>query len=132
MKLYALRLRKNEDLMLKIKEICTKNKIQAGTVLSGVGCLYEARIRDASGVDIHPLKELLEILSLNGTVSENRVHLHISCGRKDLSVIGGHLCEGCLINTTCELVIAEPDGYVFDKEFDEQTGYSELLIKEIK
>ena len=49
--------------------------------------------------------------------------------KEDLSTVGGHLVEGCIINTTCELVIGQLEGYEYDVEFDEETGYDELLIR---
>lgn len=98
-------------------------------MLSSVGCVSRLRVRDASGVDIQELNEDCEILSLNGTVSEVRTHLHIALSRKDLSTIGGHLVEGCIINTTCELVLQELAGYEFGIEQDEDTGYDEIVFK---
>ena len=46
-------------------------------------------------------------------------------------MVGGHLVAGCIINTTCELVIGELENTVYDVEFDEETGYDELIIKEV-
>ena len=129
MKTYAVRLRRGSDLLRSIKEFCVQNAIEAGVVLSGVGCVTRARVRDASGVTIVDIPEHMEIVSLNGTVSQTRCHLHVSFSKKDLSVVGGHLVEGCIINTTCELVIGEMENYVYDVEFDEETGYDELVIK---
>lgn len=129
MKTYAVRLRRGSDLLRSIKEFCTQNAIEAGVVLSGVGCVTRARVRDASGVTIVDIPEHMEIVSLNGTVSQTRCHLHVSFSKKDLSVVGGHLVEGCIINTTCELVIGEMENYVYAVEFDEETGYDELVIK---
>ena len=131
MKTYAIRLRRGVDLVESIKEFCIKNEIKAGVLLSGVGCVTKARVRDASGVTIVDIDEHMEIVSLMGTVSAKRCHLHVSFAKEDLSVIGGHLVEGCIINTTCELVIGELDGYVYDVEFDEETGYDELVVKEV-
>ena len=131
MKTYAIRLRRGVDLLESIKEFCSKNEIKAGVLLSGVGCVTKARVRDASGVTIVDIDEHMEIVSLMGTVSAKRCHLHVSFAKEDLSVIGGHLVEGCIINTTCELVIGELDGYVYDVEFDEETGYDELVVKEV-
>ena len=71
----------------------------------------------------------MEIVSLMGTVSEKRCHLHVSFAKEDLSVVGGHLVEGCIINTTCELVIGVLEEYVYDVEFDKETGYDELNIE---
>ncbi len=129
MKEYAIRLVKGQDLYNSIFEFCKKNNIEAGTIISGVGCLTTAKIRDANGKKIHTLTEPLEIVSLMGTVSKHRLHIHISLAKENLNVIGGHMVEGCWVNTTCELVIAKLDNYIFEKTFDKKTGYNELLIK---
>ena len=129
MTLHSLRLRRGTDLMRAIKDLCREKHIAAGVVLSAVGCISRGRIRDASGVTIREISDHCEIVSLNGTVSENRCHLHIALSKEDLSTIGGHLCEGCLINTTCELVVAELPGTAIEKEFDEETGYDELIFR---
>ena len=128
MKCHCLRLHRGDDLMLSIKALCQEKKIAAGVVLSAVGCISRGRIRDASGVTIRAINDHCEIVSLNGTVSANRCHLHIALSKEDLSTIGGHLCTGCIINTTCELVIAELPGISIGKEFDPETGYDELIF----
>ena len=125
---HSLRLRRGADLLLSIRDVCREKHIAAGVVLSAVGCISEGRVRDASGVTIREIREHCEIVSLNGTVSETRCHLHIALSREDLSTLGGHLCPGCIINTTCELVIAEIPGTAIEKEFDEETGYDELIF----
>ena len=116
--------------MLSIKQLCKEKNIAAGVVLSAVGCISEGRVRDASGVTIREITDHYEIVSLNGTVSKQRCHLHIALSKEDLSTIGGHLCPGCIINTTCELVIAELPGIRFDVEADPETGYNELIFQE--
>lgn len=128
MTLHSLRLRRGTDLMRAIKDLCREKHIAAGVVLSAVGCISRGRVRDASGVTIREISDHCEIVSLNGTVSENRCHLHIALSREDLSTVGGHLCPGCIINTTCELVIAELPDTAIEKEFDEETGYDELIF----
>ena len=125
---HSLRLHRGADLLLSIKTLCREKRIAAGVVLSAVGCISRGRIRDASGVTIRTVEDHCEIVSLNGTVSEERCHLHIALSKEDLSTVGGHLCEGCIINTTCELVIAELPGTAIETEFDEETGYDELIF----
>lgn len=132
LKVHCIRLHRGDDLMLSIKALCAKKHIKAGVVLSAVGCISEGRLRDASGVNIQNLTEHCEIVSLNGTVSETRCHLHIALSKEDLSTVGGHLCSGCIINTTCELVIAELPGIAYGVEFDGETGYDELIFQEEK
>ena len=129
---HCVRLRRGEDLMLAIRQLCREKHIAAGVVLSAVGCISEGRVRDASGVTIREIKDHCEIVSLNGTVSETRCHLHIALSKEDLSTIGGHLCPGCIINTTCELVIGQLPGIRYGVEQDEETGYDELIFMEDK
>ena len=130
LKCHCVRLHRGDDLMLSIRELCREKHIAAGVVLSAVGCISEGRIRDASGVTIRDITDHCEIVSLDGTVSETRCHLHISLSKEDLSTIGGQLCPGCIINTTCELVIAELPGIRYGVEEDPETGYDELIFQE--
>ena len=126
---HCIRLKRGEDLMESIRRVCAEKNIRAGVVLSGVGCILRGRIRDASGVTVREITEHCEIVSLNGTVSAQRCHIHIALSREDLSTIGGHLCPGCIINTTCELVIGELPGIGFGVEQDPETGYDELIFE---
>ena len=128
MNYHCLRLHRGDDLLESIKALAKQKHIRAGVVLSSVGCISRGRVRDASGVTIREIEEHCEILSVNGTVSEKRCHLHIALSKEDLSCLGGHLCPGCIINTTCELVIAELPGQTIDVEFDPETGYDELIF----
>lgn len=126
---HCIRLHRGDDLLESIRQLCQDRQIAAGVILSGVGCISKGRIRDSSGVAIRNIDEHCEIVSLNGTVSAARCHVHIALSKEDLSTIGGHLCPGCIINTTCELVIAELPGIGYGVENDPQTGYDELIFK---
>ena len=125
---HCIRLKRGEDLLDSIKQLCKEKDIKAGVVLSGVGCISSGRVRDASGVRIREIAEHCEIVSLNGTVSAVRCHVHIALSKEDLTTIGGHLCSGCIVNTTCELVIGELPGVAYDEEADVETGYDELIF----
>lgn len=127
---HCVRLKRGEDLMESIRRVCKEKNIRSGVVLSGVGCILRGRVRDASGVTVREIGEHCEIVSLNGTVSAERCHIHIALSREDLSTIGGHLCPGCIVNTTCELVIGELPGIVYGVEEDAETGYDELIFIE--
>ncbi len=129
-KIHCTRLHRGDDLLLSIREMCRQKHIAVGVILSGVGCILSGRVRDASGVNIQEINEHCEIVSLDGTASENRCHVHISLSREDMSTIGGHLCPGCIINTTCELVILELPGISIGVENDPETGYDELIFLE--
>ena len=132
MNVHCIRLKRGEDLMESIRRVCKEKNIAAGVVLSGVGCILKGRIRDASGVTIRDLEGHYEIVSLNGTVSAQRCHIHIALSKEDLSTVGGHLCVGCIVNTTCELVLAELPGITYGVEEDAETGYDELIFEKKK
>ena len=126
---HCVRLHRGDDLLLSVRELAKQKNIAAGVVLSAVGCISEGRVRDASGVTVREISDHCEIVSLNGTVSAQRCHLHIALSREDLTTLGGHLCVGCIVNTTCELVIAELPGVSFGVENDPETGYDELIFQ---
>ena len=126
---HCIRLKRGEDLMESIKQVCREKNIRAGVVLSGVGCILRGRIRDTSGITIREITDHCEIVSLNGTVSAQRCHIHIALSKEDLSTIGGHLCPGCIVNTTCELVLGELPGIRYGVEQDPETGYDELIFR---
>lgn len=130
MKTICKRLHRGDDLLKSIRALAAEHNVQAGVILSGVGCISKGRVRDASGVTVRDISEHCEIVSLNGTVSAQRCHVHIALSKEDLSTIGGHLTEGCIINTTCELVIGILDGWKIGVEEDAETGYDELIFEE--
>lgn len=129
MRIICKRLHRGADLLRSVEALAKEEHIGAGVVLSSVGCIQHGRVRDASGVTIREISEPCEIVSLNGTVSEARCHLHIALSKEDLSTVGGHLVEGCIINTTCELVIGVLEDWNIGTEFDEETGYDELIFE---
>ena len=129
MKVFALRLKPDQDLRQSLKEFALLNNIQAGFVLSAIGSLKQAAIRFADQPNSKILQERSEILSLNGTLSINGIHLHILVADSTGKVIGGHLNDGNLIYTTAEIVIGESEDLVFLRTPDERTGFLELEIK---
>ena len=131
MKTICKRLHRGDDLLKSIQTLAKDQHIGAGVVLSAVGCISKGMVRDASGVTLRQIDAPCEIVSLNGTVSAIRCHLHIALSREDLSTVGGHLVEDCIINTTCELVIGVLDGWEIATEYDAETGYDELIFKEL-
>lgn len=125
---HIFRLHRGDDLLGSIRRYAEERDIRAAVITCGVGCVTRAVIRDASGVNVHTLEGRYEIVSLTGTVSAARCHVHVSLAGEDMQVVGGHLCEGTLINTTCELGLMEIPGVQFAKQWDEETGYNELAI----
>jgi hypothetical protein len=128
MKTFALRLHPKQDLKEELIKFTKENNIQAGFVLTCVGSLARATLRMADENFVKDFEEKFEIVSLVGTLSQEGVHLHVSLSNKDGTTTGGHLKEGCPIHTTAEIIIGELEDCKFSREFDERTGFKELVI----
>ena len=130
MKTVAVRLKPGVDLVKEIKRVCDENNIEAGVILSGVGGLSRAKIRVpvVGGKTKYIKPGNLEIVSLDGTVSKSGIHVHISGSDTEGKVWGGHLKEGSIVRTTCELVIGILPNTKFTREMDDDTSYDELKI----
>lgn len=132
MKEYACRLHRGDDLIESIKKICLENRFNTAIILSGVGCVSSCKIRLAKAIDYLEVEEDFEIVSLIGTVSNGNAHIHISLSDEIGNVIGGHLCPGTIVNTTCELVLGVLEDYESTREDDVDTGYDEIIFRRIK
>ena len=128
MKIFALRLKPNQDLRQSLKSFAQAENVKSGFILTAIGSLKQATIRFANQDVSTVLNEKFEILSLNGTIANTGVHLHIAIADKAGKTIGGHSDDGCIIYTTTEIVIGASEEFSFIRTVDEQTGYKELEI----
>jgi predicted DNA-binding protein with PD1-like motif len=102
---YALRLESGDDILQSIRQFATAKRLGAG-LLEGIGSLskvtlghYDFKTRKYG---YETFEDDLEILNLSGNIaSMNRQplpHVHVTLGRRDFSVIGGHMDEGSSAN----------------------------------
>lgn len=131
MKIFATRLKPDQDLKASLTSFVEQNNIQAGFILTAVGSLKQATLRFANQDNYQVFQERFEIVSLVGTLSIHSSHLHLSISDENGKTIGVHLVEGCLIYTTAEIVIGTSEDFIFMRTVDENTGYKELEIKSI-
>lgn len=127
---HCFRLKKGVDLKKEIEKYALENKI-SGIILCCVGCLSKLVIRLSDGESILKKDGQFEIVSIIGTLSRNGVHIHISVSDNVGNTIGGHLKKGCIINTTAEICLLDIENMEFIREYDDNTGYEELVIKRI-
>lgn len=125
---FVFRLKKGDDLRLKIMEFAAENGISSGAIISAVGSVSEVRIRKADGVNEYFEVRDYEIISLSGTISQDGPHFHIGLSDVYLNTIGGHLLSGTKVKTTAEIVIMKFDKYSLSRKFDESSGYHELEV----
>lgn len=129
MKVFALRLKPDQDLRQSLKTFAKEQNLKAGFILTAIGSLKQATIRFANQSISTVLSDKFEILSLNGTIATSGMHIHISISDQEGKVIGGHLDNGCIIYTTAEIVIGASKDLTFMRTIDQRTGYKELEIQ---
>lgn len=128
MKEHAFRLVNNQDLKSEIENYCIVNNINTAIILSSVGSLKHLHIRLAKAENYLDIDNDFEIISLNGTISKGEAHLHVSVSDDKGECLGGHLKNGCLINTTAEIVLGELEEYESIRKEDINTGYKEIIF----
>jgi predicted DNA-binding protein with PD1-like motif len=133
MKVHVLRLSPGDDLRAALEasfaELSRTHGIAAACIVSAVGSLSQAMLRYADKSGASDINGPLELLMLTGTLSVDGAHLHASVADAQGTVKGGHLLPGCIVRTTCEVVIALLPGWEFRRELDEATGYKELAAR---
>ena len=124
---YVLSLDNHVSIAEALMAFCNEKHITAGTV-SGIGAISSATFRfldpaTKQYVD-KTFDEQMEISSLVGNISEKDgkpyLHLHANFGRRDYTVVGGHLLS-CVLNGACELFVTRFHCKV-GRRFDEETG----------
>ena len=128
MDVIAIRLKPGEDLKQSLLRYCIDQKVDAAYMLSCVGSLRQAAIRFANKPEGTVFEKPLEIVSLEGTLSQHGVHLHIAVSDSEDQIIGGHLMDGSNIYTTAEIILGIVPNTIFKREIDPRTGYRELTI----
>lgn len=122
---YVLSLDNHVEIVEALGAFCREKGILAGNIL-GLGAVSEATFRfldpaTKQYVD-KTFDEQMEITSLVGNISSKDgkpyLHIHLTCGRRDYTCVGGHLLKA-RINGACELLVddfREPVGRYFDAE----------------
>ena len=125
---YILSLANHCEIVSTLSEFCEAEGLEAAEI-SGLGAVSEATLRfldpaTKAYVD-KTFAEQMEIANLTGNLSRKDgkvyLHIHLSLGRRDYTMVGGHaLCA--TINGACELFVRVIRGAQPQREFDPQTG----------
>jgi uncharacterized protein len=129
-RVYAFRLKPNQDLKQEIVAFAKTHKIQAGYIITCVGSLKKATLRLANQPSTTSWDDKFEIVSLVGTLGyDSGVHLHAAISDGTGKTWGGHLTDGNLVYTTAEIVIGEVLDLKFSRKPDSLTTYDELCVE---
>ena len=104
MKTYRLKLKPDSDLKKSIEEFGKEIKTD-GFILGIVGDLSDAVFQCPNQKEVTSLKGTLEIITLNGTLSPSKVHLHLSLSDASCNVFGGHLENGTITLKGADILI---------------------------
>jgi len=119
----ALRLNPGDDLRGALEAAA-----RTGFVVAGIGSLAQAQLRFAGEPGPTLVEGPLEIVTLCGSLTPDGAHLHASVSDALGRVFGGHVCLGCTVRTTAELLVAPLQPGSLARTFDAATGYAELVI----
>ncbi|MFH1780166.1 MAG: PPC domain-containing DNA-binding protein [Candidatus Micrarchaeota archaeon] len=99
----------NEEVVSTLNSFFKENNIKGGFI-QGIGALKDVDLWvynfKEKKFDSKQFSEEFELLSFLGNVTETGLHAHVSLGRHDYSVVGGHLASA-LVAYTMELVLFE-------------------------
>jgi len=141
------RIMPGSDLLQSVRTVVEEHGIKAGVIISGVGLLRKARLRNCKALPKeYPITDTnrsfvsferpLEILALSGNISEVEgkpwVHTHITLSYiegETVRVIGGHLLEGCIVFGFAEVFIMELRDIEMKKSYDEETKTLQLFAQ---
>ena len=128
MELIPLRLRPGDDLKQALESWVKLPAGGSGWVVSGIGSLAVGQLRLAGRTEPSVLDRDLEILTLQGSLCRSGSHIHITVADANGAVLGGHLCEGSVVRTTAEVLVARLPQWQLQRAVDPTTGYRELEI----
>ena len=130
---FVLRLESGDDILQSIRQFATAKRLSAG-LLEGIGSLSKVKLGhydfNTRKYSYEIFEDDLEILNLSGNIASiNRQplpHVHVTLGRRDFSVIGGHMDEGSSANMV-EVGIWKLPGRLV-KAKDDQIGLNVLQL----
>jgi hypothetical protein len=125
----ALRLEPGEDLRGRLEALTRERGWGGAFVVAGIGSLRVAALRRADAAEPCVVEAPFELLTLSGSLSPDGAHLHASVADANGAVSGGHVCAGCIVRTTVEVLVERLHGQRFERRPDPRTGHPELVIR---
>ena len=132
---YLLVLKIGEELVTSLTEFAQKENIVAGAI-HAIGALRDFELGyyylNKKEYGRSKFNEIHELISCSGNLGTREgkpfAHIHVSMGREDFTVIGGHLFSG-IVAVTAE-VILWPFPEIMERNYDGRTGLFLLNCKE--
>lgn len=144
------RLGPGEDIVPALERLVCDEGIGAGAIVSGVASLHRATVRNIHrypeewpiGPDDRRVTTVpgpLEVLAMQGNFVPAEdggvaIHCHMafSMGSPPAVTYGGHVVEGTIVATTCELFLAEVVDVAVRRVVDGVTKAAEISVRTIE
>ena len=130
----AVRLKPGTDVLLGLQEACRRAGINNGVILSGIGSLNGVQFCNpvelptkagyGYGETLH-LTGPIELTNASGIICHDdqgntNLHVHMTVTDRHGTAHGGHLVEGTKVLLTVDVILAEIEGLVMGRKFDEE------------
>ena len=130
----ALRLKPGTDVLLGLEEACKRSGINNGVILSAIGSLDSPHFCDVVELPTKAGYGYGEVLHLTGPIEltnasgiichddqgNTNLHVHMTVTDRHGNAHGGHLVEGTKVLLTVDVILAEIEGLVMGRKFDEE------------
>lgn len=133
-KIHVLRLDKGDYVLESIEQLIKEKNIQNAVVVSAIGTLDYCVLHCVLTTGMPPVEHMmrwedkpLELASMDGIIANGQPHLHMVISDKD-TAYAGHVHHGCRILYLGEVLIAEIDGFDFERVKNKE-GINELNEK---
>lgn len=132
----ALRIPPGEDVLESIINVCKKNSITNGVIMSALGSWKKAAFCNPTdlpdgkvgyGAPTVLQEGYYELVNLSGMICNDKdgnilPHIHLTISDEQGNSYGGHMQSGCEVLITTDIVIGIFNGIVMGRRFDDELG----------
>ena len=116
----ALRLKPGTDVLLGLTEACKRAGINNGVILSAIGSLDGVSYCNPVELPTKAGYGYGAGIICHDDEGNTNLHVHMSLSDRYGNAHGGHLVEGTKVLLTVDVMLAEVDGLVMGRKFDNE------------
>ena len=130
----AVRLKPGKYFLLGLQESCDRYGLNNGVILSAIGSLQDPHFCNPVELPTKAGYGYGEVLHLTGPIEltnasgiichddegKTNLHVHMTLTDRHGNAHGGHLVEGTKVLLTVDVILAEIEGLVMGRKFDEE------------
>lgn len=130
---FIILIERGEQVIESLTKFCKDNNVKCGHFI-GLGALDKVELAhyivDNKEYSSQKFEGPMEITNLTGNITEMDgevyIHTHITCGKQDMSLIGGHFKEG-RVHAVLEIFLTQVEAQV-NRKHDEKIGLNVMEL----